>query len=878
MSANTKFNIRAEKTNSVNSVNRDKVVGVELDSTSRPLSVLNVRSVIDQHEQFLAERNGCDSHRLIVTIAPFCTNVLFNTLTEIVKDEGSSRPDVVTKNGVSVDGNVYGKKNPTRSQMVDNTEYSRPEIGYVYHPGFDIFDNHILRSKAFKVVNQGSGDNFNTLADFQRNADGKIIKESIRKALNKTDSNVVERHLYIADDIMPYLDSISANLMDENGWFGFINTSTIDSWGEDNNNLGIGKVDNSKLRCEFIDMYPDRTLYSFTPKYNEHRKREEHNWDIVLTYPAQMNIEHTLVKNGLLIAEARYVKDFKGREVLMFRTYAKHGLTANDTVRLYFSSDGKEYTRLSVNCGIGGLGNTHGEETEYFFYVTDLALLGEALGDEYSKPDNEGDVNNKLSKLHFTLKREYNGAESVYYFRMFRKLPNTKEGRKEDGRYDTHFDREHYKLAFSNSIYNDPVAQLTFTDSIDTADVCDHLGRPLTEFYVTVIKRNKGYKEWYVDKAFGDESVEFSHCFGPVTCGVDFGMGKDYSTDDWKAKREAQSDVTLIDNTNGLEIDNKKEVDNNVEMFFGDIAEFTPYDARERILDIVQHRFNTYQRDYGELFREEKLKVHEISSDDFDKDGFHVDEVDYGAVIKRSEGYFYQPHYRIPIKSFGPLKQASHYEMRVREAKPQSTPQGMMISVTTRLPHRLSASDIIYIVNPMKTTEDEWLKQLNKIAKGEDVSEYDDGWMKLSVLEVRGTNTFLFSPWVKKDGEDEYKYPDLLNWVRLCDILNAERDEQRYKLYRHNPDIPVYALNVGRNRFLWREVLRIGDEDAAGLPEYPFANGNFYINRPINFFLKRQDPHGYNRLYAKDLTPNDIAGNKVSLGNYEYKDEKQMLC
>lgn len=191
--------------------------------------------------------------------------------------------------------------------------------------------------------------------------------------------------------------------------------------------------------------------------------------------------------------------------------------------------------------------------------------------------------------------------------------------------------------------------------------------------------------------------------------------------------------------------------------------------------------------------------------------------------------------------------------MRVREVRPQSTAQGMMVRVTTRLPHRLAPNDIVYVCDP-STPERE-------------------NWVAVPVVESVNSNTFLFSPFA--EGMDKLTG---FNWVRLCDILSADHEDKRYKLYRKNNSIPDYALQAGRNRFLWREVLRVGNMEATGLPEYPFANGHFYIHRPINFFLRRQDPHGYNRLYAKDVFPNDVFGNTLSLGNYEYKDEAQMLC
>ena len=856
-----RFQIRGRKTDSVNAVNKDMAVGVEMQSTSQPMSVLDVRNTVDQHEQFLVEREKCNQHRLIVTITPFCTNVLFNPLTEIVKDEGSSNAEVRTDNKDENKeiANAYGKKKPTRAEMVQNTEYSRPEIGYVYHPGFDIFNNHILRNKSFKVVNplndrsDSKREIFNTIKDEMRRPDGELLPvEEIRIALKKTDPR--QRHLYINDDIMSYLEAVDTNLTEENGWFGFINASNVDAWITSNNGkkttLGIGKYDNSKLRCEFVDMYPDRTLFSFVPKYNQFRKRIENNWDILLTYPAKKTTNHDIVRNGLLIAEIKKINNYRGRDILMVRTYAKHNLKSNDELYFYYSDGSGIYNRMTASCSVFGVGNLDGKDEGYYFYITDLSLITEVLGIQMETESTES-VNNDLKRYTFTLKRVHNGRESEYYIRMFKKLPNAIEGG------NVNLDREHYKLAFANSIYNDSVAQTTFTDPIDVENLTDHLGRPVSEVYVTIIKRNRGYEEWYKNQEFGNDSVEFSHCFGPVTGGFKFDMDKDYSTDDWIKRRRKNDDISVINDqsgfNNGEEIIsqvNEKDVTNNAEspIFYGDIVEFIPYEYREVILDVAYHRFNTWQRDNGELFGVKEWFTQEIVSDDFDLNKFNVTDTARGD-LQRPEGYYYQPHYRIPIKSFGNIQQASHYEIRVKEAKPQSTMEGMMIRLTTRLPHHLAPNDTVYIVDPSATDRKDW--------------------MKVSVVEVIGTNAFLFRP---------FDHEKLSNWIRTCYIFNAENDGQKYKLYRQNTTIPNYALQVGSNRFLWRETLHIGNMDAIGLPEYPFANGYFYIHRPINFFLRRQDPHGYNRLYAKDQVPNDVFGNTLNLGNYEYKDENQMLC
>ena len=45
----------------------------------------------------------------------------------------------------------------------------------------------------------------------------------------------------------------------------------------------------------FIDLYPDRSLFSFIPKENKSRNRLENNWDYCLTYPFENYTGNTLV-------------------------------------------------------------------------------------------------------------------------------------------------------------------------------------------------------------------------------------------------------------------------------------------------------------------------------------------------------------------------------------------------------------------------------------------------------------------------------------------------------------------------------------------------------------------------------------------------------
>lgn len=62
--------------------------------------------------------------------------------------------------------------------------------------------------------------------------------------------------------------------------------------------------------------------------------------------------------------------------------------------------------------------------------------------------------------------------------------------------------------------------------------------------------------------------------------------------------------------------------------------------------------------------------------------------------------------------------------------------------------------------------------------------------------------------------------------------------------------IPSYAQDLGDGRYLWRDLLDIGFNDARETNlDYPFLNGSHYIYQNYCFELKRQDPFNIHGLY-----------------------------
>lgn len=665
-----KHKIRLSKTNSINSINNKEIIGVNLKRTSKLFPDLNVVEEVDAYEVFQSEKADCNNYRLILTINPFCTNVLFNDLTEITRNEGSGNDDATAPDGIEcitdeensaaqyTEG-CYGIVNPNRQKMIMNTEYSKESIGYEYKPGYDIFTNHILRNTTYKVVNMLDGgtmqnngiqdsfcknklypdDNleqtneefckrvFNTIGDFMRYSNGDVVMYRKREQIGADVSDELNKHLYLYDEVLSMEDSINNNLTEENGWFGFVNNSTISSKKHTTNtnpitnrhiweDLDINRVLNNKENCEFIDMYPDRSLFSFNPKLNKFRKRLEYNWNIVLTYPYRNEYCHKIVTsddgtiNGLLMMSITKTLNNSGSDILLFRSFCKHGLTQGDTINLY--ANGKKLSRSIKITNIGNMSSNNDNNASYYFYTTDMTLLYEYFNinidtetntwvDENGTEFTTNNINELLKTItEYRIRKISSGVESEYYIRVFRKLPNLKNKRENiteeiaedrerfenyiygngefenkpnaaetiqnsnDGSFDEYmidFNSEQYKLAFNRTIYNDASTQITYTDTINTEYLVDNLGRPLHEIYATIIKDNKGHNEWYgvddkvdggyeinkIIKDISSTNVYYSHCFGKLSSGFEFSNRyEDRNDNDIPWQKASVGDITVI--------------------------------------------------------------------------------------------------------------------------------------------------------------------------------------------------------------------------------------------------------------------------------------------------------------------------------------------
>ena len=861
--------ILLEEKKNKNSINVNNSVNVEIESNAVLLPNDGVSNTVDAYQEYLKEKDASERYRLIFTINPVCTNILFNAVSELVFKEGSDECKLIVKSFPSYraeidemyrklkdDGKDIGVKEYleyknfngfNKNWCIRDTSFSDTNCGgIVYHCGLDIFNNHMLRKNGFVVVNKLNENTrtpfFNTISDFLRDKDGDIISEKIlrkKPSVNgQLDNTSTQLHQYRYDGILNFRRAVSENLVESDGWVGFINPSNmkIDNYVTGETSVCINKCLNNKKAGEFIDMYPDRSLYSFIPKYNKYKKREEYNWDYLITYPYAEDSDTIITTdtrtgeriNGLNakfwdsesgntikteIARIAYViaDDYSGEtnHNCFFKTDLSHNLTKDSMVMLSFiyHDTGSHIYRLGeteVPVRVTSVGY-NGQDAAHCFSVN-LDDILPAILMSFNIRSNTG-VTVNMDNISVRVRNVINGCECQYYIRKFKRLPNYSHDVRVEANSED-FNSSLNKLAFAENIFSDKIAQLIFNDDIDTTGIRDNKGRPLTEIYLTLIKTNRGHDLWYKpgengtnSEIFGNEKVEFSHCFGRVDCGLDLSPDIDnYNVH----KINSITPVATFDS--GLSGITKDD-----DFFYGDVVEFSPYTIDEVVLEKVYHRFNTAQREYlsGNTTMN-TINYDDIVRDDYDLNAQASYEAHYDINLEingvtgntniAKEGYYYQPHHKILLKELSNTVQQGNDMELLHTSFAAVGLYNFFITLTKRYP--LRKGDTVYVYNGKET----------------------------------------YTGYVR----NAYDNPAVPTQIQIhCDGLDSY--SQSSKLFLMNPLKPegVYSLNDGSGRYLWREILPTseviyGDE----LYDSVFTNGAHYFHKNINFYLRRQDPNG----------------------------------
>lgn len=873
-------------------VNEDVNVGVDLSIPTKKLINTNDTLLVDLDQVYLDELDSSNKYRAIFTIKPVCSNVLYNALTEVVSNEGAPECFLLGDNGVSLD--ALSTEKVTRIQAIRDTEYSHPKLGNLsYHPGIDIFNNHILRNNAFTNVNprgeraetsekvytladdestfieKETVDPFNTIRDFKRDFNGgQVISKFPTSGLTYLQTYTLPKHLYEERTIDSFEKTINEKVFEDNGWIGFYNRANLRTFFQkttdgETEEILINKVINSAGVGDFIDLFPDRTRFSFVPHINtKQHNRKELNWHCFLTYPYKNDETHPIVYgkddlgngiNGLPFKVLMtYTTDSDKERVLLASTMSRHNLNADSNIRLYWP-DGTTQDVL-----VRGFGDLSGNYKDYYFSID---------AEDLTTNLTEG----RFSRLVFNV-------PCKYYLRKFRRIPNFKTiGNSESSLQQIHkysesqyeFNHDIDKLAFASTIYGDDVAQIVFTDDINLDGLTDNLGMPIKDIYLTIVKANKGHEDWYSLFAGSNErrnpqDIEWSACFGEVSSGLDLPIDlwfneeedryEDIFTQDYNVRRLHNIDFNELESqfapksdridplcfdkapniwlVDGNQYRVPYAIENNItfenEDYYGDLVEFSPIQIEETILHDVCHRFNTLQREYiSSGFT--NIITDEIYQDDYEggsasqggdtQSQFRCVEEIYNSYTKKNNGQMTK--YTIPGNLFPEgYYYKAHYRIRIAE-----TNDLIAQSSDTQIP----LDNLVIIDGGYLTFETTMsLTNLADVVVQENKYPYNNVY----------NGTVISIDMLTGDTREVT--------IKLTDDISLD-PEKNYIVFLKTKSIPSYAIRYPDNsgRYIWKTLRKNSDlaiDEEIG--SRPFTNGAHYIYQNIDFFLRRQDPEG----------------------------------
>lgn len=883
-------------------------IPVELNTNRELIVDGDFNETINQYSVYLDEREACTKVRLSASVNIVASNVIFNSVTEIVKDEGSKdckcinfSPEKVSST-IGKPSNFEWGRDINAAIMDTQLSYSGDENkNYTYLCGIDIFDNHILRSKtSFPVYWRTSYitslqdkplDAFNSISDYVRDDFG--LKEKKYSAFvndyhGQYSSKLKFAHRYNMKNIMSFEESLQKNLVNNDGWVGFYNKGQMLSLSG-GKPMGIENVLNNETRNKFIDLFPGRDRYSFTPHYNKFRKRFEKNWEYCLTYPCDSTTTGIpFINKNLNTLKISHIDENEASDDEVYKctiySVSKHGLFPDDTINLYRSkrTNDSESEIVESNLVVDEVIDDYAFTVYTSEWVCkkwvsvfdksqlDNYRIKHSGGSIYTIPISSDEkisilsVNNYLNidfdedghigsqNLSFT--KTVDDIECKYYVRIFSRFPNfdfydgeiTEEniykvdpilGRRVVDEYSNmEYERQSTvsKLGFSRNAYGDNICEVVYNDDIGFDVIKDNLGRPLTSLYITFFKTNYGRKEWYqknddegIKPDITSDKVEWSRCFGKLNCGFEYSPYLD--DEKWKI-----GNIRVMNNVNGI---------------FGLPEDIFTNDGGGENGDEIQYRKQT--RFYGDLCMYSPSECKETVIQDCCH-RFNTMQRETGgklSVYGTSSDFMFVYHNEI-VADDDDIESAFTVLRTKYDTSGCEHPEGYYYNPNFEVPIRTFSQKLSEFIPKMTDISkiNKELGTLNYIITTP-VDNYFDMDSHLYVYDTLEQKSYAMEVVNILD----------LNMV-LCSAidkvdLNVNTPE-RYKIYHKNVVIPDYAEIIqGYNgAYRWREVVQNGFEDNEGIiEEYPFVNGCLYIHRDINLFLKRQDPFGEYGLSSQSI-------------------------
>ena len=167
--------------------------------------------------------------------------------------------------------------------MIRDTGFSSKYAGkVVYHCGYDIFNNQMLRNIDFSLTpkisstisSQSEKKGFNSITDYRRDHNGKTVKFFKPTIVTRggkryiASGNTESEHEHMYDTTLQFSKSIDSNLTEKDGWWGIENkcNMSIANYTYNNETINLSK---GSFITDINNRYDDYSLVILTTPSGE---------------------------------------------------------------------------------------------------------------------------------------------------------------------------------------------------------------------------------------------------------------------------------------------------------------------------------------------------------------------------------------------------------------------------------------------------------------------------------------------------------------------------------------------------------------------------------------------------------------------------------
>lgn len=394
------------------------------------------------------------------------------------------------------------------------------------------------------------------------------------------------------------------------------------------NNIWSGYPQHQEFN--FIREDVNTQQFSFQPK-----SASTYNWLFYITYPFERITNFNLryingpidetwnVGSGLLGTVNRIIVD--GQAIIRIETPFDHGIGENEFLEITGVNDPYEFMFPGFNDNVYEvhyLGDGTFDSEKRVINILDIGYPqtlfqgATCLIKRVMNKENRSETTSKYYIRNHKVLTFLDDVTNVY--NAFQENPFKNEKHFEYGAL-TYDGQEKVKMRNNTRSYN-----ISNNKDIDVSGLLDNNGKPLTEFFITII--NKGYGGWFhgVDNPTNDLVLPSS-----IKKGWEFNIGNGTSNDWWRTTNSG-SDSGLesewyINGGNRFYYTKSLETGDTL---MGDICEYNDYEQKERVVSKYINKMR-YNQSY-----------------------FNVNVNPNIYMNNNLPGFYYQPHFEVKIRDF----------------------------------------------------------------------------------------------------------------------------------------------------------------------------------------------------------------------------------